>query len=124
MRECSKGYVACYAFGKRRAPLGPLGEETTAHVGQPGFSLGYTLCRSKVSRRIKPLHRTRPRAGNAKDAESWPLDCDSPRPAASKAEGQVVWTCLSPQATGERLVSFLVSFMFVYLRLSPSTTVF
>jgi len=49
----ARKYVACCAFGKRRAPLGPLGEETTAHVGQPGFSLGYTLCRSKVSRRIK-----------------------------------------------------------------------
>jgi len=50
----AKEYVACYAFGKRQAPLGPLGpEETTVHVGQPGFfSLGYTLCRRKVSRRI------------------------------------------------------------------------
>jgi len=50
----AKEYVSCYAFGKRQAPLGPLGpEETTVHVGQPGFfSLGYTLCRRKVSRRI------------------------------------------------------------------------
>ena len=34
------------------------------------------------------------------------------------AEGQVVWTCLSPTVTGRRLVSFLVSYMFVYLRTS------
>jgi hypothetical protein len=33
-------------------------------------------------------------------------------------------TCLSPQVTGERLVSFLISFMYVYLRPSPSTTAF
>jgi hypothetical protein len=41
---------------------------------------------------------------------------------AAEAEGQVTWTCPSPQVTGERLVSFLVSFMYVYLRPSPSTT--
>jgi hypothetical protein len=35
--------------------------------------------------------------------------------------GQVVWTRLSSQVTGRRLVSFLVSYMFVYLRPSPST---
>jgi hypothetical protein len=40
---------------------------------------------------------------------------------ASGAEGQVAWTGLSPRVTGRRLVSFLVSYMFVYLRLSPST---
>jgi hypothetical protein len=34
------------------APLGPE-DPTTVHVGQPGFfSLGYTLCGRKVSRRI------------------------------------------------------------------------
>src|ERR1700747_468997 len=50
----TREYVVCYAFRSRRAPLGPLGpEETTVHVGRPGFfSLGYTLCRRKVSRRI------------------------------------------------------------------------
>jgi hypothetical protein len=33
------------AFGRRRAPLGPLGsEETTVHVGQPGFSHSATSC--------------------------------------------------------------------------------
>ena len=51
----AKEYVACYAYGKRGAPLAPLGSEdtTTIHVGQPGFfSLGYTLCGRKVSRRI------------------------------------------------------------------------
>ena len=42
--------------------------------------------------------------------------------AAGEAEGQAVWTRLSPQVTGRRLVSFLVSYMFVYLRPSPSTT--
>jgi hypothetical protein len=42
--------------------------------------------------------------------------------AASEAECQVAWTCLSPQLTGRRLVSFLVSYMFVYLRSSPSIT--
>ena len=50
----TREYVACYAFGKRRAPMAPLGPEdtTTVHVGQPGFfSLGYTLCGKKVSRR-------------------------------------------------------------------------
>jgi hypothetical protein len=41
--------------------------------------------------------------------------------AASEAEGQVDWACHSPQVTGRRLVSFLVSSMFVYLRPSPST---
>ena len=53
----AREYVACYAFGKRQAPLGPLGpEENIVHVGQPGFfSLGYTLCRRKVSRRIDTL---------------------------------------------------------------------
>lgn len=40
---------------------------------------------------------------------------------ASGAEGKVAWTYLSPQVTGRRLVSFLVSYMFVYLRPSPST---
>jgi hypothetical protein len=50
----TRQYVACRAFGKRQAPLGPLGpEETTVHIGQPGFfSLGYTLCGRKVSRPI------------------------------------------------------------------------
>ena len=50
----TREYVVCYAFGRRRAPLGPLGpEETTIHVGRPGFfSLGYKLCGRKVSRRI------------------------------------------------------------------------
>lgn len=42
--------------------------------------------------------------------------------AASEAEGQVVWTCVSQPVTGGQLVSFLVSYMFVYLRLSPFTT--
>jgi hypothetical protein len=41
---------------------------------------------------------------------------------ASEAEGQVVRTRLSPQVTGRRLVSFLVSYMFVYLGPSSSTT--
>ena len=41
---------------------------------------------------------------------------------AGEAEGQVVWTRPSPPVTGRRLVSFLVSYMFVYLRPSPSTT--
>jgi hypothetical protein len=44
------------------------------------------------------------------------------RLSAPSTEGQVVRTCLSPLVTGGRLVSFLVSYMFVYLRLSPSTT--
>jgi hypothetical protein len=39
---------------------------------------------------------------------------------APAAEGQVVWTYRLPPGTGRRLVSFLVSYMFVYLRLSPS----
>jgi hypothetical protein len=40
---------------------------------------------------------------------------------AVEAEGQVAWTGLSPLATGRRLVSFLVSYMFVCLRPSRST---
>ncbi len=40
-----------------------------------------------------------------------------------QAEGQVLQTYLSPQVTGRWLVSFLVSFMFVYLSPSPSTAV-
>jgi hypothetical protein len=40
---------------------------------------------------------------------------------ASEAEGQAAWTLPSPPATRRRLVSFLVSYMFVYLRSSPST---
>jgi hypothetical protein len=42
----------------------------------------------------------------------------SPR---SEAEGQIAWAFLSPQTTRPRLVSFLVSYIFVYLGLSPST---
>jgi hypothetical protein len=62
-------YVACYAFEKRRAPMAPLGPEdlTTVHVGQPGFfSLGYTLCGRKVSRRksISSVARLLARAAN------------------------------------------------------------
>ena len=34
-----------------------------------------------------------------------------------EAEGQAIRTCLALQVTGRRLVSFLVSYMFVYLRL-------
>ena len=44
------------------------------------------------------------------------------RLSAREAEGQVAWTGLSPRVTRRRLVSFLVSYMFVYLRPSPSTT--
>ncbi len=39
-----------------------------------------------------------------------------------KAEGQVVQSISSQRWPGNRTVSFLVSFMFVYLRPSPSTT--
>jgi hypothetical protein len=69
----AKEYVACYAFGKRRAPLGPLGpEDTTVHVGQPGFfSLGYTLCGRKVSRRI---YMSSPSQANCRDCRRrWEL---------------------------------------------------
>jgi len=41
---------------------------------------------------------------------------------AREAEGQAVWAEPSRQVPGERLVSFLVSFMYVYLRPSPCTT--
>jgi hypothetical protein len=41
---------------------------------------------------------------------------------ASGAEGQTVWVGPSPQVPGGRSVSFLVSFMYVYLRPLPSTT--
>jgi hypothetical protein len=41
---------------------------------------------------------------------------------ALKAEGQDVWTSPSARLTGQRLVSFLVPYMFVNLRLLPSTT--
>jgi len=47
-------YVACYAFGKQKAPWKPHGREgTTIHIGRPGaILLGYTLCGRKVSRTI------------------------------------------------------------------------
>jgi hypothetical protein len=41
---------------------------------------------------------------------------------ASKAEGQVARIDASPEVTGRRLVSFLVSYMFVYLRPSLAIT--
>ena len=44
------------------------------------------------------------------------------REAAWETEGQAVSTRLSPQVARRRLVSFLVSYMFVYLRPSPSIT--
>ncbi len=43
-------------------------------------------------------------------------------PRLISGRGQVVRTRLSSQVTDGWLVSFLVSFMFVYLRPSPSTT--
>jgi hypothetical protein len=70
----TREYVVCYAFGRRRAPLGPLGpEETTIHVGRPGFfSLGYTLCGRKVSRALIARHLVRLLAGTANGAGNWP----------------------------------------------------
>jgi hypothetical protein len=50
------------------------------------------------------------------------VDLAGHREAASGAEGQVAWVGPSPQVPGGRSVSFLVSFMYVYLRPLPSTT--
>ncbi len=76
-------------------------------------------------------------SGRASGSRQTPLDCRAsghtrvglPRQIGSpdrlpawEAEGQVVWTCHSPQVRGGRLASFLVSFMFAYLRPSPPTT--
>ena len=43
-------------------------------------------------------------------------------PRASEAEGQACSGWPSPRVPGQRLVSFLVSFMYVYLGPSPSNT--
>jgi hypothetical protein len=67
-------YVVCYAFRRRRAPLGPLGpEETIIHVGRPGFfSLGYTLCGRKVSRRIDSSPVSEATCRDCNGAGNWP----------------------------------------------------
>src|SRR5580658_5779627 len=81
-------YVACYGLEKPRAPLVRWGPEdpATVHVGQPGFfSLGYTLCGRKVSRR-KPI--SSPREVTCRDCKRrWERAAEErelPRPAVNE----------------------------------------
>ena len=116
----ARKYIACYAFEKRQAPMAPLGPEdrTTVHVGQPGFfSLGYTLCGRKVSRRkpnSSPGRVTCPRCKRRWEAAAGTRQLS--RPAANEITNRREPSSADPDREG------LNRDLFVPNRASPETS--
>ena len=78
--------------------------------------------RAKAGRKAATSRAAASGPGHADPPERMMVDRPGVREAARGAEGQVGGPASSQRWPGDWSVSFLVSFMYVYLRPSPSTT--
>jgi hypothetical protein len=100
----AQGVPACRLRGR-------IGHVAGKSASPAANRLKFTSCRAAIScisnRRASSTHwRSAGWTSGFRDA------CE----AAQEVKGRADWTRLSPQTTAKRLVSFLVSFMYVYLR--------